>query len=536
MTKPAPKLLVIALDGADGDLILEWANEGHLPNFQRARQQSLHGRTRNPPGLYVGAVWPSFFTGMSPTRHGRYCYEQILPGSYERHHFLAKHLKTPPFWEALSRAGRRVAVVDVPKSPLTRGINGIQLCDWGTHDPVRGARFETEPAELAREIVAAYGEDPVGPCDRIGRTEEALMSFRKGLIDRVQTRARLCGELLDRESWDLFLTVFTESHCVGHQLWHVHDPTHPQHDPELARSMGDPLRDVYAAIDTAIGSLLERAGPDTTVVLLSSHGMGPHGSDPALDRILLRWEGWEPGRLRRRLARRAGRIWDDAPAWATSPLSGPVSLLRRDIALRRGRPRTPLRRSLLMPPLSDRKLFAVPNNDIFGAIQLNLVGREPRGRVQPGAECDALFRQLRRDLLELVNVDTGTPVIRDVVHTADLYPGEDVSSLPDILVEWSRKEPLGRCRSEKLGEFPSRHASPRTGDHRPAGLFFAFGPGIEPGELSATPSIMDFAATAGALLDVSLPGIDGVPIAGVQGVSSAGGSTRSPSADDGTSR
>jgi len=517
MTKPAPKLLVIALDAADGDLILGWADDGHLPNLQRARQRGLLGRTRNPPGLYVGALWPSFFTGMSPSRHGRYCYEQILPASYERRPFLPTHLKAPPFWEALSRAGRRVAVVDVPKSPLTPGINGIQLCDWGTHDPAHGAGFETEPAELAREVVARYGEDPVGSCDRIGQTDQALTGFRNGLINRIATRAKLCGELLERENWDLFLTVFTESHCVGHRLWHVHDPAHPGHDPAFASSLGDPVRDVYTAIDTAIGSLLERAGPDTTVLLLASHGMGPHWSEPALDRILLRWEDWKPGRLHRRSARWAGRIWDGAPAWATSRLSGPVSSLRRDMALRRGHPKIPLRRSLLMPLLSDRKVFAVPNNDIFGAIQLNVVGREPRGRVRPGAESDALFQQLRRDLLELVNVETGTPVIRDLVRTADLYPGEDVRSLPDVLVEWDRSVPLTRCRSEKLGKFRSPHAGVRTGDHKPGGLFFAFGPGIEPGELSATSSIMDFAATAGALLGVPLPDIDGTPIAGVLG-------------------
>ena len=48
-------------------------------------------------------------------------------------------------------------------------------------------------------------------------------------------------------------------------------------------------------------------------------------------------------------------------------------------------------------------------------------------------------------------------------------------------------------------------------------MFFAFGPGIERGELSAPASVMDFAATAGALLDVSLPDVDGTPIAQLLG-------------------
>lgn len=517
MTKRAPKLLLIGLDAADGDLVLQWAEEGHLPNLQRARQRGRFGRTQPPPGLYVGGIWPSIFTGVSPARHGRYCYEQTVVGCYERRPFSSKQLKAPPFWEALSRAGRRVAVIDVPKSPLTAGINGIQLCDWGAHDPEQGAGFETEPALLAQEIVSRYGEDPVGICNQISRTDEALTDFRNDLIRRVETRTKLCGELLERESWDLFLTVFTESHCVGHQLWHVHDPAHPHHDPALASTMGDPLRDVYAAIDTAIGRLLEYADPDTTVVLFAGHGMGAHWDQPELDRILLRWEAFEPGSLRMRTARWGGRFWDGAPAWVTSPFSSRVSTQRREMALRRGRRNLPLRRSLLRPPLSARKVYAVPNNDVFGAIQLNLVGRDPQGRVRPGAECDALFEQLRHDLLELVNLDTEAPVICDVVRTADRYPGEDVGSLPDILVEWDRSAPLARCGSAKLGEFPGKNRGVRTGDHKPEGWFCAFGPGIEPGEHSAPISVMDFAATAGALLGVPLPDVDGTPIAELLG-------------------
>ena len=40
--------------------------------------------------------------------------------------------------------------------------------------------------------------------------------------------------------------------------------------------MGDPVRDVYVTIDRAIGDLIESAGDGATVLVLASHGMGPH--------------------------------------------------------------------------------------------------------------------------------------------------------------------------------------------------------------------------------------------------------------------
>src|SRR6185436_19531560 len=78
-------------------------------------------------------------------------------------------------------------------------------------------------------------------------------------------------------------------------------------------TIGDPLRDVYIALDAAVGRLLEAAGPDTTAVVLCSHGMGPHyDGTHLLEEILYHWD---VGRTRLRLRKlvyplrsRAGRL------------------------------------------------------------------------------------------------------------------------------------------------------------------------------------------------------------------------------------
>ncbi len=92
----------------------------------------------------------------------------------------------------------------------------------------------------------------------------------------VDAKARLSADLLAEGGWDLFVTVFGESHNVGHQLWHVHDETHPRHDPAVRARIGDPLTTVYEALDDGIATVLAAAPPDATVVLLLSHGMQAH--------------------------------------------------------------------------------------------------------------------------------------------------------------------------------------------------------------------------------------------------------------------
>jgi predicted AlkP superfamily phosphohydrolase/phosphomutase len=93
------------------------------------------------------------------------------------------------------------------------------------------------------------------------------------------------------------------------------------------------------------------------------------------------------------------------------------------------------------------------------------------------------------------------------------------------VVEWSDELRLGsatcgnpigsrvRLRSPKFGVVEGVNQYVRTGDHRPDGLFAAIGPGITPGRVSRTVSIMDFAPTFCALLGAPMPGVDGEPIA-----------------------
>jgi predicted AlkP superfamily phosphohydrolase/phosphomutase len=170
------------------------------------------------------------------------------------------------------------------------------------------------------------------------------------------------------------------------------------------------------------------------------------------------------------------------------------------------------------------RCFLVDNGQAVGGIRLNLRGREPRGLVSPGAEEQALCHQLAQDLEEIRDLGSGRPMIRRVSRTADLYRGEWLGLLPDVLVAWSEETPVGsatvgsgagatvRLGSDRIGELAGTNRYCRTGDHRPEGLFVATGPGLGSGRLARSVSVMDFAPTLAALLGVELPAPDGAPI------------------------
>lgn len=453
------RLLFVGIDAADGDLLQRWAAAGQLPHIRRLLDSSLVVPTIAPPGAFVGAIWPCIYTGVNPARHGCHSWQQLRPGSYEMYRFYAgESIKREPFWSVLSRVGKRVAIVDVPLTGTESEVNGIQTVEWGCHDPEHG--FRTWPPSLARTLETRFGRHPTeGNCNA-HRGPEEMRAFRDGLVRGVTAKSDMASFLYDLERWDLFAAVFSESHCVGHQCYHLHDPAHERYDPAVTRRVGNPIADVYRAIDTALGQLLTAADGDTTIFVLASHGLGPH-----YDGCFLL----------------------------------PTILQRLGVMAEVGE-------------FARHCCFPIKNNCVSGAIRVNLVGREPQGRIRPGQAFDDFCAELTHNLRAIVNLETGTPLVRDVLYTRDLFQGEYFDHLPDLFVEWDHQYPVRSIGSSRIGTINQRWGGCRTGDHKPNGLLLVRGAGITPARLPHAVSVMDIAPTMSNLLGVALPNVDGRPI------------------------
>jgi predicted AlkP superfamily phosphohydrolase/phosphomutase len=517
------KLLVLGIDAANPDLLERWAAEGALPNIAALAARGLTGETRNVDGFHIGATWPSLCTGLTPARHGVHYTVQLHSGSYRFQPVIRKPMvAVTPFWTALSRAGKRVAVLDVPLSRMDPGIHGMQVVEWGGHDAVFG--FRATPQSVEQEIDSLFGRHPHGDsCDADQRTQQDYVTF----IDRLCQGSRLKGELTChylRQPWELFMQVFTEAHCAGHQCWHLHDEAHPAHDAAFARAHGDPLRRVYTAIDAAIGEILQLAG-DARVLLFTAHGMAHwFGAQFLLDEILVRLGVAQPlsgggaaAPANKLFTVAAHRVWRSLPASLRQALQ-PV---KSSISAQRARTELP---ELGVDPARSA-CFAVPNGFAVAGIRLNLIGREPHGILQSGASAVRFCDELAAALLGIVDERTGNPLIKRVVRTADLYTGDYVDHLPDLLVEWRDEAATGstavgngaaslvRVHSRRVGTLEGNNHYGRTGEHRPQGLFHAAGHGIAPGRLDRPISILDFAPTITRFLGVEMPDCEGQPVA-----------------------
>ena len=492
------RVLVIGMDSAEPSLLDRWTRDGTMPNLAGLRAAGASAPLEELRGFGNDATWTSFYSGVGPGRHGRYFFRQPELGTYRLYQLMCQDAKRTPFWRNLIDRGLKTAVVDVPYSPIVEGEDCVQLSDWMSHGYTHDAPVSW-PAGLIAEVTRRHGTKEFKSCDRHRHTEAEYRGFLETLLRRVQAKGDYCEELLASRNWDLFVTVFADSHCVGHQCWHLHDPGHDRHDPAMCDGLGgDPVRQVYAAIDRQIGRLLAEVDDRTLVLFLTGPGMGPLSSGnflldgilrrlefgpeasgrPVMDPLKALWRRFVPKQLRAKLRIQADRV--------------------EDLSLQADR--------------AKRRAYTLPHNDIAGVVRFNLKGREPNGLVEPGADYDRLCAELTEDLLDLEDLDKGGKVVAEVVRTDGAQPGEHLVVLPDLFVIWRKPVAFFRVGSKKIGALQARYVGNRSGDHSHDSLLVARGPGIRPGAAAPMVRTVDVTASILAALGGELGDIDGRPL------------------------
>ncbi|HMP91165.1 MAG TPA: hypothetical protein PJ991_13260, partial [Kiritimatiellia bacterium] len=110
---------------------------------------------------------------------------------------------------------------------------------------------------------------------------------------------------------------------------------------------------------------------------------------------------------------------------------------------------------------------------------------------------------------------TGNPVVRNVVRSRDVFHGEFMNRLPDLLVEWSNERYTTSVWSPKAGMIHGAWNLPRTGNHTSRGVIFSQ-PLTGQFKTPCKPSsVMDIGPTICRALGVELQNVDGHIIEGL---------------------
>jgi predicted AlkP superfamily phosphohydrolase/phosphomutase len=480
-----PRVLVIGLGEATLDLILPWAENGHLPNLHRLMESGVSGRLRSQLPPITPQMWGTIVTGRSPGHHGAYDFWQRGPDGKFRE-INGADLQVPTVWSLLNERGLRCGILNLPFTYPPQKINGFMISGEdapGAHSSI------ASPAKLYAEITAKFDRYRLKDIFPGGRQKSDYLTLPQEDIAR---QTDVMEYLLAEKEWDFAMLFYSASAVAQHYFWadmKSTDATNPYRDV---------IRATYASLDAAVGRLAAAAGPEACVFVISDCGAGPLQSGVQVNTFL----------------RKEGFLSDKQSA-ATAASRSVVARLRTNVqgALQSWLPkswyytinhRLPGLKAWVQSYLAEsdidwsktRAFCRGKEGDLF----INLKGRDPHGIVEPGAEYESLRTAIIERLEALIDPSTGQKAVERVHRAEDLYHGPMLAWAPDLIIAWrdTAYMPTETDR-DKDAIFVTRWREymnwPTSGGHRLDGVLVASGPGLRRGVTVTGARIIDLLPT-----------------------------------------
>lgn len=494
------KVFVIGLDGVTFDLLGPWIEAGELPNLQRLMQMGASGRLRTTLPPISSSSWSSFVTGVNPGKHG--LVDFVYPGAsgYKVTMVNSTSRRAKALWDWLNGAGYKVGLLGIPTTYPPEPVDGFMIS--GFLAPGLDSDW-SYPPELRQELLRSVSGFRLLPDERY-RSTRHLDQFLDDLTESVDSRTRATLYLMRTKPWDLFTVVYWDTDMVQHETWRLLDKSHPRHDPSEAERYQARILGFHRKVDADVGCLIEEAGPDTLVIVMSDHGFGPVHS-------FFLTNNWLADLGLIQFKRNPWTAFKRFLFWAGYT---PLSMFRLAKALGMARLRRQVRfqqKAGLVNQLflsfddvdwSRTKAFSIGS---FGQVYINLKDLRPEGIVHAGQEYEALREQIVREARDLCDPRTGQPVIDHVYRREEVFHGPYVDHAPDLIVQTRDWEYMAFGHADFGSNGLVESITGLSGHHRPDGVIIMAGPGVRQGVQLDDASILDLAPTILHALEIAVP-------------------------------
>lgn len=490
------KILIIGLDGATLDIIEPLVNAGRLPTFASFMKEGVWGKLRSTILPVTPPAWTSFMTGKNPGKHGVFGFFVNLPNQYKTRFVTALDIKAKPFWEYFNK-DIKIGLIEVPMTYPPKPINGVMIS--GIMVPSHFKIF-TYPSSLHTELIKELGDYPIDTWLRKYAQKGDLIEGLRALYYYTSFRQKAALYLLEKKGpFDFFMVVFRGTDLIQHYAFKFLDKDYVNRYPEEGKKFGEIIYQFYEKMDIYIAELMQKAGKDCTVIIMSDHGGGPLKKYFYINSWLIK-EGYL--KLKKGIKKNQIKL-------RKRPLERVLKRLHLEHFLPNSlkKLKIPLPYVIEYPPdeLVDWENTKAYANLIWrdGIIRINLKGREPQGCVDE-KEYELLKDEIKEKLLSLIDPETGKPFIEAVYKREEIYHGPYVKDAPDILIitkniEYAFK---GDLIENKFLETP---IDPSPATHRMDGIFFMKGPAVCEGKELKGLNIIDIAPTVLYLMGYSIP-------------------------------
>ena len=293
----ARRVLLIGWDAADWKVIHPLMDAGKMPNVQRLVERGAMAQisTLHPP--LSPMLWTSIATGKRPFQHGIHGFSEPTPDGRGVQPVTNLSRKSKALWNILNQNDLRSVVIGWWPSHPAEPIKGVMVSDhyhrasgplekgW----PLRAnavhprelagtlADLRMHPDLLTPEMVVPF----IPLAAEIDQdNDKRLAGFLKTLAECMSVQSAAMW-LMENQPWDFFAVYYEAIDHFCHGFMKYHPPRQSwigERDFELYHNV---VSMAYQFHDQMLGALVEKAGEDTTVILMSDHGFHPDHLRPA---------------------------------------------------------------------------------------------------------------------------------------------------------------------------------------------------------------------------------------------------------------
>jgi predicted AlkP superfamily phosphohydrolase/phosphomutase len=453
MARPRPqRVLIIGLDCAAPRFVFD-RERLPLPNLHALMDRGPWGSLRSCDPPITIPAWSCMTTGLDAGTLGVYGFRNRRDRSYDSLALTSsRDICEKRLWDYADEAGLDSVVLGVPQTYPPQPLRGCLVS--GLLTPNIHSNY-TYPPELAAELRANCAEYLIDVPEFRSTNRGDLLH---GLHDLMQNRFDLAEYLAREKPWSFFMMVEIGLDRLHHAFWLDADPEHP------AYRAGNPhegaIPDYYRALDERIGRLLNVAGDEVAVLVVSDHGARALQGGFAINQWLIE--------------------------------QGHLALFE-----------TPAKHCPLTPGLVDwDRTRAWGEGGYYARINVNVKGREPRGTVER-KDYEAFRGELARALESAPGPD-GAPLGNVVLKPESVY--DTVKGIPPDLIVY-----FGGLSWRSVGQvgggvfWRGNDTGPDGANHDFEGVFILDDRSGRGGARIDGLSLFDVAPTALGLLGIDAP-------------------------------
>lgn len=287
------RLLLVGWDAADWKIIHPLIDAGQLPAVRRLVETGFSGNLGTLEPELSPMLWTSIATGKHAYHHGVHGFTEVDPATGRVVAVSAASRRCKTLWQMLGEKGLKSNVVswfatqgerDFPGCMVSNMFNSFKHRqddapeDWpappaGTYWPESLAErmngLRVSPWDMdGDEIIRLFVPD-APKIDQ--KKDRKLWYLAERLAETFSVHAAAC-DLLQQTDWDFTAVYYRAIDEICHEFMYYHPPRMAGISEEEFDLYQAVVTGAYRLHDLLLTRLMQLAGPDTAIILVSDHG------------------------------------------------------------------------------------------------------------------------------------------------------------------------------------------------------------------------------------------------------------------------